>query len=141
VNSLPKTVTQQHRGCDLNPCPAAPELSTLTTRLPRPLSILFFWGGCALYLPVDCKGNKAVVDIRLRPRTSSAPGGSVVYMSNPCHPLLSHFEYTLFRVAYSWPFSEKTTSSLKQEVHNVSKRCYTRTEPHSLPNRGHFVQL
>jgi len=32
--SLPKTVTRQRRGCDLNPGPAAPESSTLTTRLP-----------------------------------------------------------------------------------------------------------
>jgi len=34
VNSLPKTVTQKRRGCDLNPGPTAPESSTLTTRLP-----------------------------------------------------------------------------------------------------------
>jgi len=34
VNSLPKTVTQQRRSCDLNPGPSAPESSTLTTRLP-----------------------------------------------------------------------------------------------------------
>ena len=34
VNSLPKTVTRQHRDCDLNPSPSAPESSTLTTRLP-----------------------------------------------------------------------------------------------------------
>jgi len=34
VNSLPKTVTRQHRGCDLNPGPSAPESSKLTTRLP-----------------------------------------------------------------------------------------------------------
>jgi len=33
VNSLPKTVTQQRRGCDLNPGPSVPESSTLTTRL------------------------------------------------------------------------------------------------------------
>ena len=33
VNSLPKTVTGQRRECDLNPCPSAPESSTLTTRL------------------------------------------------------------------------------------------------------------
>jgi len=33
VNSLPKTVTGQHRDCDLNPAPSAPESSTLTTRL------------------------------------------------------------------------------------------------------------
>ena len=34
VNSLPKTVTRQRRGCDLNPGPSAPESSTLSTRLP-----------------------------------------------------------------------------------------------------------
>ena len=34
VNSLPKTVTRQRRGCDLNPVPSAPESSTLTTLLP-----------------------------------------------------------------------------------------------------------
>ena len=34
VNSLPKTVTRQRRGCDLNRGPSAPESSTLTTRLP-----------------------------------------------------------------------------------------------------------
>jgi len=34
VNSLPKTVTRQRRGWDLNPDTTAPESSTLTTRLP-----------------------------------------------------------------------------------------------------------
>jgi len=34
VNSLPKTVTRQRRGCDLNLGPSAPESSTLTTQLP-----------------------------------------------------------------------------------------------------------
>jgi len=33
VNSLPKTVTRQHLGCDLNPGPSAPESSTYA-RLP-----------------------------------------------------------------------------------------------------------
>jgi len=33
VNSLPKTVTRQRRGCDLNPGPSAPESSTLANRL------------------------------------------------------------------------------------------------------------
>ena len=33
MNSLPKTVTQQRRDCDLNPGPTAREFSTLTTRL------------------------------------------------------------------------------------------------------------
>jgi len=32
--SLPKAVTRQRRGCDLNPGPSVPESSTLTTRLP-----------------------------------------------------------------------------------------------------------
>jgi len=41
VNSLPKTVTRQRLGCDLNPGPTAPESSTLTTRLPsNPCSCL-----------------------------------------------------------------------------------------------------
>jgi len=34
LNSLPKTVTRQRRGCDLKPGPSAPESRTLTTRLP-----------------------------------------------------------------------------------------------------------
>ena len=34
VNSLPKTVTRQHRGCDLKTHPTVPKSSTLTTRLP-----------------------------------------------------------------------------------------------------------
>ena len=34
MNSLLKTVTQQHCDCDLNPGPSAPESSTLTTQLP-----------------------------------------------------------------------------------------------------------
>ena len=33
-NSLPKVVTRQRRGCDLNPGPSAPECSTLISRLP-----------------------------------------------------------------------------------------------------------
>jgi len=41
VNSLPKTVTRQRRGCDWNPGPTAPESTTLTTRLPshHPINI------------------------------------------------------------------------------------------------------
>jgi len=50
VNSLPKTVTRQRRGCDLNPGPSAPESRTLTTRLvfteppcATQTSLIFFW--------------------------------------------------------------------------------------------------
>ena len=39
VNSLPKTVTRQRRGCDLNLGPSAPESSTLTTQLPSHLHV------------------------------------------------------------------------------------------------------
>ena len=34
VNSLPKTVTRQRRGCDFNPGPSVPKSSMLNTRLP-----------------------------------------------------------------------------------------------------------
>jgi len=44
VNSLPKTVTRQRRGCDLNPGPSAPESSALTTRLPgHPFKSVTYW--------------------------------------------------------------------------------------------------
>ena len=49
MNSLPKTVTRQRRGCDLNPGPSAPESSTLTTRLPsHPVMTV------AYHLPCRC---------------------------------------------------------------------------------------
>jgi len=41
VNSLPKAVNRQRRGCDLNPGPSAPGSSTLTTRLPSHPVALF----------------------------------------------------------------------------------------------------
>ena len=34
MNSLPKIVTRECCGCELNPGPSAPESSMLTTRLP-----------------------------------------------------------------------------------------------------------
>jgi len=42
VNSLPKTVTRQRRGCDLNPGPSAHQSSTLTTRLPSCISPIYY---------------------------------------------------------------------------------------------------
>ena len=42
VNSLPKTVTRQRRGCDLNPGPSVPESSMLTTRLPSHHHVMLF---------------------------------------------------------------------------------------------------
>ena len=50
VNSLPKTVTRQRRGCDMNPAPSAPESSTLTTRLPsHPLTTVYHLCGVVYY--------------------------------------------------------------------------------------------
>ena len=48
VNSLPKTVTKQHRGCNLHPGPSSPESSMLTTQLPsHPWYALYFrFYGC-----------------------------------------------------------------------------------------------
>ena len=41
MNCLPKTVTRQCHGCDLNPGPSAPESSMLTTRLLSHPSVLY----------------------------------------------------------------------------------------------------
>jgi len=49
VNSLPKTVTRQRRGCDLNPGPTAPESSTLTTQIPSHLNHMYW-----LYITSCC---------------------------------------------------------------------------------------
>ena len=40
LNSLPKTVTRQRRGCDLNRDTSAPESSTLTTRYRATLRVV-----------------------------------------------------------------------------------------------------
>jgi len=51
VNSLPKTITQQCRGCNLNPGPSAPESSMLTT-LPShaewPKEVQIMQTGCGI---------------------------------------------------------------------------------------------
>ena len=51
MNSLPKTVTRQRRGCDLNRGRTAPESSTLTTRLPSH-PIRKDQQHCGLWLPI-----------------------------------------------------------------------------------------
>ena len=43
MNSLPKTVTRQRRGCDLKSGPSVPESSTLTTRLPSHPLVMDMW--------------------------------------------------------------------------------------------------
>ena len=85
--------------------------------------------------PLSYRGrrDKAIVDIRLRPRSGDAPGGSVcVYatVTNPCCFLLSHY-----CVAYSWPLCTNMTSSTKPEVHNVSQRPQSSTDPQTWVTR------
>jgi len=54
VNSLPKTVTQQCRSCNLNPGPTAPESHMLTTRLPsHPKGKGPFWERGAAMWPLS----------------------------------------------------------------------------------------
>ena len=54
VNRLPKTVTRQRRGCDLNPGRTAPESSTLPlgyrARLYRPRSTVWRLSGHSLFV-------------------------------------------------------------------------------------------
>jgi len=67
VKSLPRTVTQQRRGCDLNPGPTSPESSTLTTRLPsmHPIQILYLqkYG----YFPVELCPKLRTLDVLRMP--------------------------------------------------------------------------
>jgi len=64
VSSLPKTVTRQRRGCDLNPGPSAPESSTLSTRLPSHpprAGGIITWSGMYTYLWVDADESVSMV--------------------------------------------------------------------------------
>ena len=62
VNSLPKTVTRQSRGCDLNPGPYSPESSTLTTRLPsHPAAVMSPYRGFTPSCGVALWGGHSVL--------------------------------------------------------------------------------
>ena len=67
VNSLPKTITRQRRGCDLNPGPSAPESSTLPTRLPL-LSIT----------TVSCAKTAEPIEMPFGVRTRVGPGNQAL---------------------------------------------------------------
>ena len=56
MKSLPKTVTRQRRGCDLNPGRSAPESSTLTTRLPSHHKPSIDAAYCCRRADVICRG-------------------------------------------------------------------------------------
>ena len=58
LNRLPKTVTRQHRDCDLNPGPSAPKSSTLTTQLPsHPSRQWYFLNGTPHSATSKCSYN------------------------------------------------------------------------------------
>ena len=59
VDILPKTVTRQRRGCDLNPGPSAPESSTLTTRLASVVVVVI--SAIKLLVPVQVRRFVGVV--------------------------------------------------------------------------------
>ena len=90
MNSLPKTVTRQRRGCDLNLGPSAPESSTLTTRLPSQATPT--GSNDLLFLTcIASRRRRAAAGLRQRsgtgdipPTESSIPGsGTCESMSRP----------------------------------------------------------
>ena len=77
VNSLPKTVTRQRRGCDFNPGPSVPESSTLTTRLPsHPQQCIIPVPSCegVLEAPGLCSGYAHTLHKSERGRTKLSCG-------------------------------------------------------------------
>jgi len=94
VNSLPKTVTRQRGGCDLNPGPSAPESSTLTTRLPsQPTPRYTHWKspGCASGWAwsvdgswVRRSGSWERAHCRRRLRASPGHDAPTLYTADPC---------------------------------------------------------
>ena len=82
MNSLPKTVTRQHRGCDLNPGPSAPESSTLTTHLP---SHHMYWEPS-----LDCRQDGSVEQIYSRGELAEQP---VTLALVNCHEKVTLLSY------------------------------------------------
>ena len=74
---------------------------------------------------IYCKSNKAIVDIRLRPLSSAAHGGSCLSIrrgvKSRC-PLLSHFEYTLLSCRQFLTVTCKYEVIHKPKVHKLSQR-------------------
>jgi len=63
----------------------------------------------------------------LSPTTRQSYISDSVPLSTCCH-FVDQFEYTFFRVAYSWLLCANMTSSIKPEVNNVSQRGRRETE-------------
>ena len=76
MKSLPKTVTRQRRGCDLNPGPSAPEYSTLTTRLPSSLQL----GHIAIHTGTWVNPAKTAEQIELSPGIQTLVGWAQLHL-------------------------------------------------------------
>ena len=80
VNSLRKTVTRQHHGCDLKPGPSAPESSTLSTWLPSHPSLFLHEGNISAYFS-HMHIRLTVFEQTTRPEVESG----VRFTSTLCH--------------------------------------------------------
>ena len=111
MNSLPKTVTRQRRGCDLNPGPTAPESSTLITRLSnhpyrlRVKTLLFEYGvgDRATYGRRRQRGRRLNEPARKR----RVAGASATCTCNTRH------KYRLLLIAWSLEPENSTASHLR----------------------------
>ena len=84
VNSLPKTVTRQRRGCDLNPGLSALESSTLTTQLPNHPN--HYCSTCAGRSDMPQKGKKtrAKTAPQAQDKTQTSETGAAAAAASPC---------------------------------------------------------
>jgi len=113
VNSLPKTVTRQRSGCDLNPGPSAPESSTLTTRLPSHPKYIHTY--CISASPSEtyqiraCKNNKKKSRATAK-RTADVPltrsrVSNLLNTNIQCGPIL-HVSHVAWSVRYTGELCE-----------------------------------
>jgi len=90
VNSLPKTVTRQRRGCDVNPGPSAPVSSTLTTRLPSHSKDTIYDNNIGLFTYAEKLGASRLAslmqgtkDRKMRKRTKTKMKSDTLHGSQP----------------------------------------------------------
>jgi len=90
VNSLPKTVTRQHRDCSLNLGPTAPESSTLTTRLPsHPEVVVVLYIGCDQVLTFGPGVSEKTIIVTILDSNVPKPDrGFQIILANPSEGLL-----------------------------------------------------
>jgi len=106
-------------------CHYIPRISTASVTLLHAFNLVY------------CKSNKAIVDIRLRPLSSAAPGGSCLSIRRSVKsrcPLFSHFEYTLLSCR------QFLTVTCKYEVIHKPKVYKYRNAVHGTKSRRQHAQ-